>query len=59
MNKADRNKGFSLIELVITIAIMGIVVLISVNLNWMINKALNYLRFVARHCQEGMNICYG
>ncbi len=39
MNKADRNKGFSLIELVITIAIMGIVVLISVNLNWMINKA--------------------
>lgn len=39
MNKADRNKGFSLIELVITIAIMGIVVLITVNLNWMINKA--------------------
>ena len=39
MSEADRNKGFSLIELVVTIAIMGIVVLISVSLFWMIQKA--------------------
>ncbi|MCI8668428.1 MAG: type II secretion system protein [Lachnospiraceae bacterium] len=39
MNEADKNKGFSLIELVVTIAVMGIVVLISVNLYWMIQKA--------------------
>ena len=39
MNEAGKNKGFSLIELVVTIAVMGIVVLISVNLFWMIQKA--------------------
>lgn len=39
MNEADRNKGFSLIELVVTVAIMGIVVLISVNLYRVIEKA--------------------
>ncbi len=39
MNETSKNKGFSLIELVVTIAVMGIVVLISVNLYDLIRSA--------------------
>ncbi len=39
MNETNKNKGFSLIELVVTVCIMGIVVLISVNLYGRIRSA--------------------
>lgn len=39
MSKINKNKGFSLIELIVTIAVMSIVVLISVNLYGLIRNA--------------------